>query len=340
MREGRVQSFNELQQRLNRKSVTAKLIADFPAHIRAYDLLIEGERGSARASFRRTTGAARGLSRAHRRAAHRPVAGSSFAGFDDLAAARADPLRGRGSGCGSGRGRDVEATRFALSARPPEGTLVQMEARSEARRCRAHVCPTRPWQALLLLFGLHFRRLEERGGGRGAGAGRQGLFRLHRRGAEGARPLRSQQHDQSFRARARDQHEPHAGLVLEVAFEGLQRSTRHRSGVAMRFPRINRIRWDKPPAEADRIECLDRPAPEGGRQKPIRSASTTEAKTKAKRDRCPTAIPLSQRRSTCARPGRGCRDCPTGRSAAKLRSRETWERCRDGRERSLAHRHR
>ena len=37
------------------------------------------------------------------------------------------------------------------------------------------------------------------------------------------------------------------GLVLEVAFEGLQRSTRHKSGVAMRFPRIHRIRWDKPP---------------------------------------------------------------------------------------------
>ena len=38
------------------------------------------------------------------------------------------------------------------------------------------------------------------------------------------------------------------GLVLEVAFEGLQRSTRHKSGVAMRFPRISRIRWDKRPA--------------------------------------------------------------------------------------------
>jgi DNA ligase-1 len=46
------------------------------------------------------------------------------------------------------------------------------------------------------------------------------------------------------------------GLVLEVAFEGLNRSTRHRSGVAMRFPRISRLRWDKPPAEADRIETL------------------------------------------------------------------------------------
>ena len=46
------------------------------------------------------------------------------------------------------------------------------------------------------------------------------------------------------------------GLVLEVAFEGLNRSTRHKSGVAMRFPRISRLRWDKQTAEADRIETL------------------------------------------------------------------------------------
>ncbi len=46
------------------------------------------------------------------------------------------------------------------------------------------------------------------------------------------------------------------GLVLEVAFEGLNRSTRHKSGVAMRFPRISRLRWDKPPYEADRLETL------------------------------------------------------------------------------------
>ena len=46
--------------------------------------------------------------------------------------------------------------------------------------------------------------------------------------------------------------------MLEVAFEGLQRSTRHKSGVAMRFPRISRLRWDKPPREADRLETLER----------------------------------------------------------------------------------
>jgi DNA ligase-1 len=52
-------------------------------------------------------------------------------------------------------------------------------------------------------------------------------------------------------------HEADRGLVLEVAFEGLQRSSRHKSGIAMRFPRINRLRWDKPPAEADRLETLE-----------------------------------------------------------------------------------
>jgi DNA ligase-1 len=53
-------------------------------------------------------------------------------------------------------------------------------------------------------------------------------------------------------------HEADRGLVFEVAFEGLQRSPRHKSGVAMRFPRINRLRWDKPPGEADRLETLSR----------------------------------------------------------------------------------
>ena len=48
------------------------------------------------------------------------------------------------------------------------------------------------------------------------------------------------------------------GLVLEIAFEGLQRSTRHKSGVAMRFPRINRIRWDKPAREADTLPDLEK----------------------------------------------------------------------------------
>ena len=45
-------------------------------------------------------------------------------------------------------------------------------------------------------------------------------------------------------------------LVLEVAFDSIHKSTRHKSGLAMRFPRISRIRTDKPADEADRLETL------------------------------------------------------------------------------------
>jgi len=47
-----------------------------------------------------------------------------------------------------------------------------------------------------------------------------------------------------------------SGKVFEVAFDAVHRSTRHKSGVAPRFPRINRIRWDKPAREADGLTAL------------------------------------------------------------------------------------
>ncbi|HEX8639906.1 MAG TPA: cisplatin damage response ATP-dependent DNA ligase [Allosphingosinicella sp.] len=47
-------------------------------------------------------------------------------------------------------------------------------------------------------------------------------------------------------------------LVLEVAFDSIHASRRHKSGLAMRFPRISRIRTDKPAAEADTVEGLRR----------------------------------------------------------------------------------
>ena len=46
-------------------------------------------------------------------------------------------------------------------------------------------------------------------------------------------------------------------IVLEVAFDSVHRSTRHKSGLAMRFPRIHRIRWDKPVRDADTLEVLE-----------------------------------------------------------------------------------
>jgi DNA ligase-1 len=45
-------------------------------------------------------------------------------------------------------------------------------------------------------------------------------------------------------------------LVFELAFEGLNRSSRHKSGIAVRFPRILRWRTDKPAAEADSLDSV------------------------------------------------------------------------------------
>ena len=50
--------------------------------------------------------------------------------------------------------------------------------------------------------------------------------------------------------------------VFELAFEGIARSTRHKSGVALRFPRIARWRTDKPAAQADRLEQVHALLPE------------------------------------------------------------------------------
>jgi len=48
------------------------------------------------------------------------------------------------------------------------------------------------------------------------------------------------------------------GLVLEIAFEGVAASRRHKSGLTLRSPRVARIRWDKPMEEAETVEALAR----------------------------------------------------------------------------------
>jgi DNA ligase-1 len=47
-------------------------------------------------------------------------------------------------------------------------------------------------------------------------------------------------------------------LVFEIAFEGIQKSTRHKSGIALRFPRMKRWRQDKPTREANTLEDLQK----------------------------------------------------------------------------------
>ena len=82
-----------------------------------------------------------------------------------------------------------------------------------------------------------------------AGAVRQGVFRAHRR--------RVRRVDRIIRATTIEKFGPVRSvkpcLVFELGFEGIQRSTRHKSGIAVRFPRMLRIRDDKPLHEADTL---------------------------------------------------------------------------------------
>jgi DNA ligase-1 len=258
MRDHRVLSFNVLQQRLNRKTVTPRLMAEFPAHLRAYDLIFEGEtdlRGEPFAARRaRLEALIATLGKG-------PIDLSPlipFANWDALAAARADPAK-------AGAGPDAEAI---------EGVMI--------KRRDAPYLPGRPtglwwkWKRdpfvvdAVLMYA-------QRGHGKRSSFYSDytfGLWAVGEGGDElvpvgkayfGFTDAELAEIDRYVRRNTVNRfgpvrevaHERDRGLVFEVAFEGLQRSSRHRSGIAMRFPRINRLRFDKPPGEADRLERLE-----------------------------------------------------------------------------------
>jgi DNA ligase 1 len=257
LREGRVESFNVLQQRLNRKSVSGKLLAEYPAHIRAYDLLaLDGEDLRPLPFLER-----RRRLEAFLAALDNPrIDLSPMIAFDDweaLAAARADPAS-------AGAGEDAEAI---------EGVMI--------KRADSPYLPGRPkgawhkWKRDPYLVDA-VMMYAQRGHGRRSSFYSDYTFGVWREGAAGDELVpvgkayfgftdeELAKLDRFVRNNTVKRFGPvrevasggEAGLVLEIAFEGLQRSTRHKSGVAMRFPRIHRIRWDKPAREADRLDGL------------------------------------------------------------------------------------
>jgi ATP-dependent DNA ligase len=270
VRDGRVQSFNVLQQRLNRKTVNAKLLAEFPAHLRAYDLLVDGAEDLRKRPF------------AERRARlqdfvtglHEPRIDLSplvpFRTWDELTAARANP---------SLAGADPEAI---------EGVML--------KRRDAPYLPGRPkgpwWKWKRDPFTVDAVLMyAQRGHGKRSSYYSDYTFGVWTKTPEGDvlvpvgkayfgfTDLELIEIDRFVRRNTIERfgpvrevkHQADAGLVLEVAFEGLQRSTRHKSGLAMRFPRISRLRWDKPPREADRLETLEHMLAriEAGRAAPV-----------------------------------------------------------------------
>jgi DNA ligase 1 len=259
LRDGRVQSFNVLQQRLNRKVVSPKLIKEYPIHLRAYDLLADGETDLRELSFaeRRTRLEAFVTRLDDSRIDLSPTI--AFDSWEALRVARADPAE-------AGAGEDAEAV---------EGVMIK-------RRDAAYL-PGRPkgqwwkWKRdphiidAVLMYA-------QRGHGKRSSYYSDYTFGVWTSGEDGDElvPVGKAyfgftdeellQIDRFVRRNTTEKfgpvrhvvHEPDQGLVLEVAFEGLARSPRHKSGVAMRFPRISRLRWDKPPREADRLETLER----------------------------------------------------------------------------------
>jgi DNA ligase 1 len=276
MRGGRVQSFNVLQQRLNRKTVTAKLMAEFPSHLRAYDLLVDGTADLRDEPFtaRRVRLEAFIATLDHTRIDLSPQI--TFAGWERLAAARADPGA-------FGAGVDAEAV---------EGVMIK-------RRSSPYLPgrPKGPWwkwkrdpfvvDAVLMYA--------QRGHGKRSSFYSDYTFGVWTTGPAGEELVpvgkayfgftdaELAEIDRFVRANTVNRfgpvrevvHENGLGLVFEVAFEGLQRSARHRSGVAMRFPRISRLRWDKAPRDADRMETLEALLERGERQKRAESEAAS-----------------------------------------------------------------
>ena len=259
MRQGRVQSFNVLQQRLNRKTVSPALLTEFPAHLRAYDLLVDGEEDlRERPLIERRARLEQFIARLHEPRVDLSLL-VAFAAWDDLIVARQNPAA-------AGADADTDAV---------EGIMLK-------RRDAPYVPgrPKGPWwkwkrdpyiiDAVLMYA--------QRGHGKRSSYYSDYTFGVWTKGEEGdvlvpvgkayfgftdeelARIDRFVRRNTvgRFGPVREVVHEPDQGLVLEVAFEGLQRSTRHKSGVAMRFPRISRLRWDKRPADADRLEVLER----------------------------------------------------------------------------------
>lgn len=252
--EGRVQPFNVLQQRLNRKTVTAKMMQKYPAYIRAYDLLAIGGTDLRQLPFtqRRENLETLLASKTSSRIDISPLI--SFPDWETAFAARQNPAE-------YGAGQDADAV---------EGLML--------KRWNSIYVPGRPrgpwfkWKRdpftidAVLMYA-------QRGHGKRSSFYSDYTFGVWR-GTEivpvgkayfGFTDAELKEIDKFVRNNTINRfgpvrevvHTAENGLVLEVAFEGLNRSTRHKSGVAMRFPRISRLRWDKPTADADRIETLE-----------------------------------------------------------------------------------
>ena len=247
VRDGQVAPFADLQQRLNRKTVAARLMQQYPVIVRLYDMLFDGSddlralpfdarRARLEAWFARIAPARMDL--------------SEVLAFDSLA--------------------DLAALRDGARAASIEGLML--------KRGDSPYLPGRPrglwwkWKRDPLTVDAVLM-YAQRGHGKRSSFYSDYTFGLWRTGETGSEELvpvgkayfgftdaELALLDRWIRnntvARFGPVREVAKEFVLEVAFDAAQRSPRHKSGVALRFPRIARLRQDKPAAEADRLDTL------------------------------------------------------------------------------------
>ena len=240
---GAAASFNALQQRLGRKTVSAKMQAQYPAFVRLYDILFDGAED------------VRGLPWVDRRARlerfvpkldpqrfdlSQLIEARDFEQLADIRAGSRDAaieglmLKRRDSPYVPGRKTGLW---YKWKRDPLTADCVLMYAqRGSGKRSSFYSdytfgCWAEDGQ-LLPVGKAYFGFTDEE------------LMWLDRR-------VRNHTVERFGPVR-----EVEKSLVLEVAFDSIHASTRHKSGLAMRFPRVSRIRIDKPAAEADRVESL------------------------------------------------------------------------------------
>ena len=242
---GGAASFNALQQRLGRKQVSAKMLSEYPAFVRLYDILLDG------------TEDLRALPWSERRvrleAFARPLDPARFdisqlieaADFTELEAIRAGArdaaiegvmLKRRDSAYVGGRraGLWYKWKRDPLTA----DCVVMYAQRGNGRRSSFYSDYT-------------FGCWTEDGELLPVGKAYSGITDEELKWLD--RWVRQHTLNRFGPVREVDKE-----LVLEIAFDSIHQSKRHKSGVAMRFPRIARLRTDKPAAEADRVDTLRR----------------------------------------------------------------------------------
>jgi len=247
----RLGSFGDLQQRLNRKVVTEQMVRRYPAFIRAYDALVVAGEDLRRLPFRERRARLEALvagSRSQRMDVSPLV---PFADAEDLARLRSSPPEAVVEGLMLKRWDSVyepgrpKGPWFKWKRDPHIVDAVLMYAqRGHGKRSSFYSDYT---------FGVW---TDGEDGPELVPVGKAYFGFTDEELTEIDRFVRNNTVSR-FGPVREVIHTADAGLVFEVAFEGLNRSTRHRSGVAMRFPRISRLRWDKPPGEADRLETLE-----------------------------------------------------------------------------------